>query len=131
VGLGLGNRGHLISGGLSSFHTVGEIKNHNSGSKHMIIGEHTCTVNDNDNPEEQEYLGNLSKWDKLKDSQDLESLLGVFNVVSMPSHLSSHESNLVSTFGFIPLSANHAVQGPVSNAAPSSLWGKRAPMESE
>jgi hypothetical protein len=77
-------------------------------------------VEDKFNPEEQEGPGNLSKWDELKDSQDLESLWGI-----------SHTRYPVSTFGFIPLSGNHAVQGPVSNAAPSSLWGKRVPKESE
>jgi hypothetical protein len=121
----------MISGGFSSFHTVGDIKNHNRGSKYIVTGEQTCGENDQKNPEEQEYLENVEEWDELRNLQDLESLLGDFNVGSMPSHLSSHESNQVSTFGFIPLSANHAVQGPVSNAAPSSLWGKRVPMESE
>jgi hypothetical protein len=43
----------------------------------------------------------------------------------MPSHEYAQLSSILSKFGFIPLSANHAVQGPVSGAAPEALWGKR------
>jgi hypothetical protein len=43
----------------------------------------------------------------------------------MPSHENAQASSITSKFGFIPLSANHAVQGPISDAAPEALWGKR------
>jgi hypothetical protein len=122
---GLGNPGHQFGGGIVFSRGVDEIKTDTSGSEQTVVGDHTYIDYAKVYPEDQDDLGLINEGTELTNSQDLESLLGEYYVGSMPSQGNAHASSITSKFGFIPLYANHAVQGPVSDAAPTTLWGKR------
>jgi hypothetical protein len=122
---GLGNPGHQFSGGMIFSRCVDEIKSDTGGSRQLVVGEHTCISDEKVYPEDQEKLGLFNKDIELINSYGLDSLLGEKHVGSMPSHEIAQVSSITSKFGFIPLSANHTVHGPVSDASPDILWGKR------
>jgi hypothetical protein len=110
---------------------VDEIKSDTGGSKQLVVGEHTRLCNEKVYPEDQDELDILNKDIELINSYGLDSLSGETHVGSMPSHGNAQVGSTTSRFGFIPLSENHAVQGPVSDTAPEELWGKRSYVATE
>jgi hypothetical protein len=119
----LGNLDHKIGGGN---------KNLDNESQLMVIGEKNCNYQGINYHGDQQLLEFNENTSDIQEMIDLESQRGDNNILgSMPSHLYAQSSSNVSIFGFIPDNAIHAVQGPVSNASPAALWGKRVKNEME